>query len=82
MLQVFFSSSFISTGTKLFASIAGVFVGSAILYPSVNGYTARSRDTSRISAMKNIHLALMTYNVDTESFPKVPQNGCLPKVLE
>lgn len=82
MLQVFFSSSSISTGTKLFASIAGVLVGSAILYPSMVGYLSRSRDTSRTLAIRNIHLALKLYNVDTLSFPKVPQNGCLPKVLE
>lgn len=82
MSQFFFASSSISIETKLFVSIAGALVGSAILYPSMVEYLSRSRDTSRALAIRNIYLALMSYNVDTLSFLEVPQNGCLLKVLE
>lgn len=56
--------------------VIGIFA--AALFPSMVGYLNRSRDTARISELKEISTTLMAYQIDTLWFPTVPTSGCVP----
>ena len=48
----------------------------------MTAYLQRSRDTSRISGLKDISSAIGAYYIDHEKYPDTDPSGCVPKVLE
>lgn len=54
----------------------GIF--SAALFPSLTSYLARGRDVSRMAGIKEISTAIAAYGIDKQSYPAVPESGCIP----
>ena len=57
-------------------SIIGILA--AAIFPTMTGYLSRARDAARISYVGMASTALATYYVDMETYPAIPQSGCLP----
>jgi type II secretory pathway pseudopilin PulG len=50
---------------ELMIVIAIIGVLAAALFPALTGYLSRARDTVKISEIKELHTALMTFKTDT-----------------
>ena len=57
------------TLVELMIVIAIIGILAAALFPSLTSYLARGRDTSRVSAIKEISTGIAAYNVDKSVFP-------------
>lgn len=62
------------TLVELMIVIAIIGILAAALFPSLTSYLARGRDTSRVSAIKEISTGIAAYNVDQSSFPAGTNN--------
>jgi prepilin-type N-terminal cleavage/methylation domain-containing protein len=63
------------TLVELMIVIAIIGILAAALFPSLTSYLARGRDTSRVSAIKEISTGIAAYNVDKSSFPAGTTNA-------
>jgi type II secretion system protein G len=57
------------TLVELMIVIAIIGILAAALFPSLTSYLARGRDTSRVSAIKEISTGIAAFNVDKSTFP-------------
>ncbi len=65
---MFFKKGILSVTVAPFILLTGVLA--AAMYPSMAGYQERARDTYRVSALRNIQLALNSYYMDNMDYPK------------
>lgn len=65
------------TLVELMIVIAIIGILAAALFPSMTGYLKRSRDTARISGLKDISTAVGAYFSDKESYPDADTIGCV-----
>jgi type IV pilus assembly protein PilE len=63
------------TLVELMIVIAIIGILAAALFPSLTSYLARGRDTSRVSAIKEISTGIAAFNVDRSTFPAGTSNG-------
>ena len=68
------------TLVELMIVIAIIGILAAALFPSMTGYLKRSRDTARISGMKDISTALGAFYADKERYPIVAGTSAYGKV--
>ncbi len=60
--------------------VAGVWIVSAALFPSMTSYLNRSRDAARAAHLKDITTALGAYYADKEVYPEW-KGGCVSTLL-
>lgn len=67
------------TLVELMIVIAIIGILAAVLYPSMSGYLAGARDSSRTGGLKNIALSLANYQKDNGSYPGLASGteGCM-----
>ena len=63
------------TLVELMIVIAIIGILAAALFPSLTSYLARGRDTSRVSAIKEISTGIAAFNVDKSTFPGGTNNA-------